>query len=91
MGTLIPFCPDPYQSAHEAEVRHVCALARCEDLVPQYLAAHTPIEIVVEQCLWLVLRRKPPSMLARQIARMHGPAGTRRRALTPSPNLYRRA
>lgn len=81
MGTLIPLLIDPGQSVYEVEVRRLCALARCDDLVPEYLAARTPLDIVLEQCLWLALRCKPPSMIVRQHARMHGPAGSRRRAL----------
>lgn len=86
MGELVRFQRDPERVAYEAEVRRLCALARCDDLVPEYLAGSTAIDIVAEQCLWIALRLPPPSMMARQWARVHGLAGTRRRAL---PRIHR--
>ena len=92
MGDVVRFWrPDPERLAYEAEVRRLCGLAKVDDLAPEFLAACTPIEIVADHCLWIALRRKPPTMIARAKRRLTGPAGTRRRDLPKSPTLYRRS
>ena len=89
MGEVVRF-QRPERRAYEAEVRHICALAKVEDLVPEFLAGCTPLETVADHCIWIVFRQKPPWMAARHLARLKGRAGNRRRALPKSLSLYRR-